>query len=57
MAAAESGSASQKYRFLIGIIDFALYACEAAGMTVHDAIRRLYLDELRIAGALCPLPA
>jgi hypothetical protein len=57
MAAAESGSASQKYSFLIGIIDFALYACEAAGMTVHDAIRRLYLDELRIAGALCPLPA
>jgi len=26
-------------------------------MTVHDAARRLYIDELRIAGTLCPLTA
>jgi hypothetical protein len=38
--------------FPIGKIDFATNGCQAVGMTDHDATRRFYIDQLRIAAML-----
>ena len=49
-----SGLAGLISSFSIGNIDINLRGCNAVGMTAHDATRRRYIDQLRIARALCP---